>query len=111
MKVIIPKLNKNGLVYIAVPNCPHIVKKLEKTDNITDAKELHRVLLDASVGAFQHINFFTNYNLKLLFKKHGIKPIGPIKQSLTKPLSIKSFIRPFYQYYFRTSFFLMKTEK
>ena len=109
LKVIIPKLNKNGLLYIAVPSCPHIEKKLGKTDNITDAKEFQRVLLDASVGAFQHINFFTNYNLKLLIKSLGLKPINIFKQSLIKPLSIKSVIRPFYRYYFGTSFFLMKT--
>ncbi len=114
LKIIISKLNKNGLVYIAVPNCPRIEKKLEKIENIKDAKKLQQYLSDASVAAFQHINFFTSYNLKLLFKEHGLKIITPFKQALIKPLSIKSVIRPFYKfykYYFGTNFFLMRTEK
>ena len=111
LKIIIHKLNKNGLVYIAVPYCPHIEKKLKKTDNITEAKELHRVLLDESVGAFQHINFYTNQSLKRLLRNVGLKPINPFIQALIKPLSLKSIIRPFYRYYLGTSFFLMKAEK
>jgi len=99
LKGIISKLNKNGLIYTSVPNCPHIDKKLGKTNNIKDAKELHRVLLDASVGAFQHINFYTNHNMKLLLKSMELKPISPFKQVFIKPLSIKSFIRPFYRNY------------
>lgn len=113
LKVISTKLNKNGLVFLTVPNCPQIEKKLKKTDSIKDAKELKEALLDASVSAFQHINFFTNNTLKLLLKSVGLKPINPFKQSLTRPLTIKSFIRPFYNYYksyFVTSFFLEETE-
>jgi hypothetical protein len=83
---------------------------LKKTYDIIDAKELYRVFLDASVGAFQHINFFTNYNLKLLVNNMGLRLIFPFKLALIKPLSIKSFIRPFYRYYFGTKFFLMKAE-
>ena len=111
LKIITHKLNKNGLVYIAVPYCPHIEKKLKKTDNIPEAKELHRVLLDASVGAFQHLNFYTNQSLKRLLRNVGLKPINPFIQALIKPLSLKSIIRPFYRYYLGTSFFLVKAEK
>jgi 2-polyprenyl-3-methyl-5-hydroxy-6-metoxy-1,4-benzoquinol methylase len=113
LKIIRSKLNKNALVHVTVPNCPDFEKKLRKTDNITDPKELKEVLLDTSVSAFQHINFFTNHTLKLLLKSVGLKPVNPFKQPLTKPLTIKSFIRPFYYYYksfFVTSFFLVKTE-
>lgn len=105
LEAIISKLEKNGIVYIAVPNCLHIEKKLKKTDNITDAKEIHRILRDASVGAFQHINFFTNYSLKLILRRTGLKPITPLQQAFIKPLSIKSIIRPFYLYYFGSTFF------
>lgn len=105
MKNIISRLNKNGIVYIAVPNCSYIEKKLENTENITDAKELHQVLLGASVGAFQHINFFNNYNLKLLCRNLGLIPINPVKYTMFNPMNIRSFIRPFYKYYFGTSMF------
>lgn len=104
------KLDKTGLVYIAVPNCTSIEKKLKKTENITNEKELHKTLLDASVGAFQHINFFNNYNLKLLLKKQGFKINTPYHQAFVKPISIKSFIKPFYNYFFGTSFFLTKSK-
>jgi len=108
LKVIISKLNNNGLMFIDVPNCSHLEKKLGKTDKITDAKEFKRVLLDASVTAFQHINFFTSYNLRLLFKKQGIEPVSPFKQAFVKPITVKSFIRPFYWHHYGTGYFLVK---
>lgn len=111
LKFIISKLNKNGLIYIAVPNCRSIEKKLKKTNKISEIEEFHKVLLDASVAAFQHINFFNNYNLKLFLKNFGLTRIRPFNQSLVKPLNIRYFILPFYNYYFRTSFFLKKVEK
>ena len=102
------KLNKNGLAYIAVPNCPHIEKQLGNTDKIIDEKELHRALLDASVAAFQHINFFSNSNLKLLLNEHGFKQVNLLTQALVKPITIKSFLRPFYRNYFSTSLFIKR---
>lgn len=110
IKIITSKLNKNGIVYLSVPNCPQIENKLKKTNNITDAKELHKVLLDASVGAFQHINFFNKKNLKFFVMKNKLTPIIPFKYALVKPLSIKSFIKPYYNYYFATSYFLRRNK-
>jgi len=115
LKVIISKLNKNGILYLGVPNCSHIERNLEKANIITDATKLKQSLIETSVNAFQHINFFTSYSLRQLFKKNGIKPVNPFKQTLMKPLSIKSFIRPFYHVFYKdylnTRFFLEKIEK
>jgi hypothetical protein len=57
-------LNNNGIAFLAEPNCPEIEQHLKRTINITDENELHRVLLDASVVAFQHVNYFNNNILK-----------------------------------------------
>lgn len=111
LKVINGKLINNGLVYIAVPHCPYLKMKLKKTNKIMDAEELDKFLINASVNAFQHINFFTNSSLKLLFKMNGLKPISPFKLALDNPSSIKTILRPFYRYYFGSSFFLTKSEK
>ena len=108
LKDIHSRLNDNGIAYLSVPNCPSIEKRLLKTDNIVDENEFHRVLLDASVGAFQHINFFTNSSFKTLVKKTDFEVITPYVQAFSNPKSIKSFIRPFYRYYFGTSFFVKK---
>jgi len=99
------KLNISGLVYIAVPNCPLIERKLKNTENIKDATELHKALLKSSVAAFQHINFFTNNTLKLLLKRSDFKPIFPLKQLLVKPINLKDSIKPFYKYYFGAGLF------
>ena len=39
-----------------------------------------------------------------------LAPIIPFKYALVRPLSIKSFIKPYYNYYFATSYFLRKKE-
>lgn len=106
LKEIITKLDKNGIIYFNVPNCYNVEKRLMQTKNIINANELFKVLLEANVSAFQHINFFNNYNLKRLFKKNGLKIISPFKQAIIKPKSFKSIIRPFYVYFFRTDFYL-----
>ena len=108
LKDISSKLKEHGIIYISVPNCPLIERNLKAVENIKDAKELHKALLKASVGAFQHINFFTNKTLKLLVKKSDLKPILSLKQSLSKPIRLKNVIRPFYKYYFGTGLFLRK---
>jgi 2-polyprenyl-3-methyl-5-hydroxy-6-metoxy-1,4-benzoquinol methylase len=109
LKFISSKLKKDGIIFVSVPNCNKIEKKIKATKLITDAKQFHRILLDASVGAFQHINFFSNYNLKQLLKSIGLKPISPFRQIFVEP-SIKSLIRPFYKYKFGTAFFAEKKQ-
>lgn len=102
------KLNDNGLVYLAVPNCHSLEKKLKNVDDILDAKELHTKLFNASVGAFQHINFFNNSTLETLIKKHRFEVVFPLKHPFIKPVTLKSFLRPLYHFYYGTVFFLKK---
>ena len=102
-------LNNNGVIYVSVPNCFHIERMLKKAKDVTDEKELHRLLLNASVAAFQHINFFRHSNLIMLLRMHNLININPIKQ-ISKPLSINSFLRPFYKHFFGTGFFLKVDE-
>jgi 2-polyprenyl-3-methyl-5-hydroxy-6-metoxy-1,4-benzoquinol methylase len=108
LRNIFRKMNENGLAFIGVPNCSNLEEKLVNADIITDAKELQLFLLDANINAFQHINFFTNSSFRILLRKQRIKPLSPFKQALIKPVNIKSFLRPFYRYYFETSFYLVK---
>ncbi len=108
LEEIVSKLKKNGIIYFSVPNCPDIENQLKKTVTITEANELYQFLQNASVSAFQHINFFSNANLKYFFRKNGMQIIFPINQAFNNPISLKSFIRPFYNYYLRTNFFIRK---
>jgi len=108
LKNIYNKLNKSGLVFIAVPDCYNIEKKLVNANSIGDPKDLQMLLLNANINAFQHINFFTNSSLKVLLEKQNFKLLSPFKQAFTRPISIKSVLRPFYRYYKGTSFFLEK---
>jgi 2-polyprenyl-3-methyl-5-hydroxy-6-metoxy-1,4-benzoquinol methylase len=112
LKLLISKLNKNGLLYLQVPNCPNIKKNLAKANTIKDATILTPFFISISINAFQHVNFFNSSTLHKLFKKNKIKPIGPFRQAVMKPLTIKSFIRPFYYTFYKnnfvTNFFLTK---
>jgi 2-polyprenyl-3-methyl-5-hydroxy-6-metoxy-1,4-benzoquinol methylase len=108
LKIIISKLDKNGLAYLDVPNCPQLEKKLLDVNNIKEPNDFQQALEKASVSAFQHLNFFTNHSLKLLFRKCGAKPISPFIQSIKNPLTVKSVLRPIYRHYFSTGFFLRK---
>lgn len=101
-------LGKSGLVYLAVPDCPNMIKRLRIASKINDATKLHSSLMKANVGAFQHINYFTNRSLKVLLNDNGLVPLNPFRRLLFEPRSIKALIRPFYRYYFGTTFFLKK---
>ncbi len=109
MDEISSKVKKNGLIFISIPNCNKIANKLRNINQINDPEEMQKMLLKASVAAFQHINFFTNSGVKYLFKYHQLKPINPFNQIFLKPITIKSVIRPFYRFFFGTSFFLTKS--
>lgn len=109
LKFIRSLLNKKGILYVAVPNCPDMIRKTKRANLITDAVQLHQALLDAGVGAFQHINFFTNSNLKKLVKYNGFRLISPFRQIPVKSISIKYVLRPFYRHYFSTGFLLVKS--
>jgi 2-polyprenyl-3-methyl-5-hydroxy-6-metoxy-1,4-benzoquinol methylase len=102
------KMSKNALCFISVPDCTKIEEKLADSNIITDPKDLQILFLRANINAFQHINFFTNSSLRSLIKGQSIKILSPFKQAGIKPVSAKSFLRPFYRYYFGTSFFLVK---
>jgi SAM-dependent methyltransferase len=102
-------LSPNGLLYLAVPNCRNIEKKLLKSEQISEPSAYHAALSSASIGAFQHINFFNNKNLKLIMKSEGFKPFLPLRAALMSPVSVRSFLRPFYHRYLSTVFFATKT--
>lgn len=109
LKDIYSRLNNNGIAFFAVPNCPEIEQQLRRTINITDENELHRVLLDASVVAFQHINYFNNRNFKKMINNCGYEIVfNPYLEILNSEMSYKSILRPFYNYVFKTYFFVRK---
>lgn len=109
LKAINSRLKQNGIVYFDVPDCAAIEEKMAVTQTITSEHQFKAVLLAANVCAFQHINFFNNKSLRQLLKKEGLKIMSPFKQAFTTPISIKSFFRPFYRYYIRTGFYLVKS--
>jgi len=108
LESIVSKLSNNGLIFLAVPNCAQLEHNLKKTENIQNASDLHKAFLEANVSAFQHINFFSNSDLKLLLKESGLKLVNPLKLAFSKPINFKSIIRPYYQHFLGTSFFLQK---
>jgi 2-polyprenyl-3-methyl-5-hydroxy-6-metoxy-1,4-benzoquinol methylase len=109
LKDIYSKLNNNGVAFLSVPNCSKIENKLSRTNNIADEKELHRVLLDASVAAFQHVNFFNNRNFKTLIRNCGFEIIfRPFLETVNSENNIKSFVRAVAAPLLRTRFFVKK---
>ena len=101
-------LAPNGLVYLAVPNCLNFKKNVVAAERITSPIKYHRALSGASIGAFQHINFFTHKSLRATLMANVFKAFLPFQMSILPPLSIKGFCRPFYHRFFSTIFFLYK---
>lgn len=108
LKKLYNKLNQNGLVYIAVPNCNSFEKQLKKVQSLLNKIESNAAFRAASIGPFSHLNFFNNSSLRTISKANGFEIIFPFKKCLIRPVSIKSFLRPFYNYFFGTVFFLKK---
>lgn len=109
IKTISQLLAPNGLLYLAVPNCANIRKKLLRAECISNPIAYHAALANASIGAFQHINFFNNTSLTNLIRNNGLQPFLSLRLSFIPPITLKNFLRPFYHRYFSTVFFVKKT--
>jgi 2-polyprenyl-3-methyl-5-hydroxy-6-metoxy-1,4-benzoquinol methylase len=101
-------LDAKGLLYLAVPNCFNFEKKIIQTENILDPIKYHIALSRASVGAFQHINFFDHSSLIKLLKSRGFQPIFPFQMCLVPPLTLKSVMKPLFHRLASTVFFCKK---
>jgi 2-polyprenyl-3-methyl-5-hydroxy-6-metoxy-1,4-benzoquinol methylase len=117
LRDIYSRLNSNGIAFLAVPNCPKIERQLKRTTSIVDGKEMEKVLLDASVTAFQHVNFFNNANFGTLIRNCGFQVIfDPYFGMMSWESNYRSFVRllyrvlfqPSYYHLFRTTFFVKK---
>lgn len=108
LKSINKLLAPNGLLYLAVPNCSNIRAKLLRAEQISNPVAYHAALSNASIGAFQHINFFNNRSLSKLIRSNGMQAFLPLGLSFYPPITLKNFLRPLYHRYFSTVFFIKK---
>ena len=101
-------LDVNGLLYLAVPNCINFKHKIIQAENILDPVKYHDALSRASIGAFQHINFFDHGSLIKLLKSKGFELILPLQMCIIPPVTLKSLVKPIYHRFASTVFFCKK---
>ena len=104
-------LRDDGLVFLSVPTCRSLKRKLRTVDKLTI--EGYKKTLERSC-ALQHINSFTHRSLKRICRRAGFtivfRPllfIGCSALGTSLKQLAKSIVRPFY-YNFTTSLFLAK---
>lgn len=108
LQTICKKMKPGALLYIAVPNCSGFENGLKRAEGISDRRRFYESLAATSIGPFQHLNFFTNTNLKSICKANGLERVFHYEAAFFPPMNVKSFFRPFYHYLFSTVFFLKK---
>jgi len=71
LRLLVERLSEGGILYISVPDCSGSLMKIQKSPT----KITHELY------PLEHINGFTNFSLKKLAEKAGLKPLDSIKMS------------------------------
>jgi SAM-dependent methyltransferase len=106
-------LHTDGIVAVSVPKCSSLKRKLRNADSLSLEKYKEAL---KPCAPLQHINSFTHATLVKICRNAGFSVIfrpllriGCSRFGLSIKESLKNVIRPFYEKYLDTTFFLRKS--